>query len=104
MPLKEIVEDKIRNKEPKILPSVIDYACGSGHFITEAIEEIQQLIKTFNNKTHKDIASYKETTKWAADFICGIEKDYRLARTSKVACYMHGDGKAKIIFGDKHTH
>ena len=100
MPLKEIVEEKIRNKEPKILPSVIDYACGSGHFITEAIEEIQQLIKTFNNKTHKDIASYKETTKWAADFICGIEKDYRLARTSQVACFMHGDGDAKIIFGD----
>lgn len=100
MPLKEIVEEKIKNKEPKILPSVIDYACGSGHFITEAIEEIQQLVKTFDNKTHKDIASYKETTKWAADYICGIEKDYRLARTSQVACFMHGDGDAKIIFGD----
>ncbi len=107
IPLREIIEEKIKNKEPKILPSVIDYACGSGHFITEAIEEIQQLVKSFDNKAHKDIASYKETTKWAADYICGIEKDYRLARTSQVACFMHGDGDAKIIFGDgleEHLH
>jgi len=100
MPLREIVECKIKNKEPKILPTVIDYACGSGHFITEAIEEIQQLVKTFDDKAHKDIPFYKETTNWAADYICGIEKDYRLARTSQVACFMHGDGDAKIIYGD----
>ena len=100
MPLEEIIEDKIKNKESDILPCIIDYACGSGHFITESIEAIQELLQSFDDSKHDKIADYKKTTEWAETFICGIEKDYRLARTSKVACYMHGDGKAKIIFGD----
>lgn len=100
MPIMEVIEEKVKNKEAKILPSVIDYACGSGHFITEAIEEIQNIIKSLDENYHKDIPTYKQSTKWAGEYICGIEKDYRLARTSQVACFMHGDGDAKIIFGD----
>jgi len=100
IPLKEIIEKKINNKELKILPSVIDYACGSGHFITEAIEEIQQILNKLDDYVHKDIPELKKSTKWAGDYICGIEKDYRRARTSQVACFMHGDGDARIIFGD----
>ena len=30
----------------------------------------------------------------------GIEKDYRLVKTAKVSCYLHGDGLAKVIHGD----
>ncbi|MBI4646024.1 MAG: N-6 DNA methylase [Bacteroidia bacterium] len=100
IPLREIIEEKIKHKEIRILPSVIDYACGSGHFITESIEEIQNIIITFDDNAHDDLPGYKQSTRWAGDFICGIEKDYRLARTSQVACFMHGDGDAKIIYGD----
>jgi len=100
MPLKEIIERKIGGKESDILPCIIDYACGSGHFITESIENLQDILQDFKDGQHEKIQDYKKSTEWAESFICGIEKDYRLARTSKVACYMHGDGKAKIIFGD----
>lgn len=100
MPLREIIERKISEKESNILPCIIDYACGSGHFITESIEALQDFLQEFKDEQHEKIQDYKKSTEWAESFICGIEKDYRLARTSKVACYMHGDGKAKIIFGD----
>lgn len=100
MPLQEIIERKIAEKESNILPCIIDYACGSGHFITESIESLQDILQVLQDEQHEKIQDYKKSTEWAESFICGIEKDYRLARTSKVACYMHGDGKAKIIFGD----
>lgn len=100
MPLQEIIERKISEKESNILPCIIDYACGSGHFITESIEALQDILQDLKEEQHEKIQDYKKSTEWAESFICGIEKDYRLARTSKVACYMHGDGKAKIIFGD----
>ncbi|OQR40482.1 hypothetical protein AS859_11590 [Aliarcobacter cryaerophilus] len=29
-----------------------------------------------------------------------MKKDYRLVKTAKVGCYLHGDGLAKVIHGD----
>ena len=68
-------------------PKVIDYACGAGHFLTEAIEAINHFIPSENNS-------------WTRDYIFGIEKDYRLARVSKVSLFMNGAGDGNIIFGD----
>lgn len=76
------------------LPKVIDYACGAGHFLTEGIEAI-------NNIQHKRRdKSIPADNKWVRDCIYGIEKDYRLARVSKIALFMNGAGDANIIFGD----
>lgn len=39
--------------------------------------------------------TYEETRtaySWASSFIYGIEKDYRLAKTTKVSCFLNGDG------------
>lgn len=69
------------------LPNVIDYACGAGHFLTEAIEAINAVRKNNNNS-------------WVEKHIYGIEKDYRLARVSKISMFMNGAGGANIIFGD----
>jgi type I restriction enzyme M protein len=103
IPLDKIIEEKIANKEQRFLPTVIDFACGSGHFLTEAIEEIQDLIQNIDPKHETEyeiLKNYRNNTIWAGDYIYGIEKDYRLARTTQVACFMHGDGDANIIFGD----
>jgi type I restriction enzyme M protein len=106
IPLKSIVQEKLRNGDKLFLPKVIDFACGSGHFLTEAIEEIADLIKAIDEseiedeKSITELKRYKEDMRWASEYIFGIEKDYRLARTSQVACFMHGDGDANIIFGD----
>lgn len=69
------------------LPRVIDYACGAGHFLTEAVEAINAVRKDADNS-------------WVEKHIYGIEKDYRLARVSKISMFMNGAGGANIIFGD----
>ncbi len=104
LPIKEIIEKKLADNNPKFLPYVIDYACGSGHFLTEMIEELQHQLTNldlkYDDNTNKQIAQLRQGTGWAEEYIYGIEKDYRLSRTSKVALFMHGDGDANIIFGD----
>lgn len=69
------------------LPRVIDYACGAGHFLTEAVEAINDVRLDANNS-------------WVEKHIYGVEKDYRLARVSKISMFMNGAGGANIIFGD----
>ena len=62
------------------IPKVIDYACGSGHFLTEAAESINKRLQTDGNNT------------WVEKHIFGIEKDYRLARVAKISLFMNGAG------------
>lgn len=76
------------------LPKVIDYACGAGHFLTEGIEAINDIQHKRRDK------SIPADNRWTRDCIYGIEKDYRLARVSKIALFMNGAGDANIIFGD----
>lgn len=42
LPLDLIIKNKIKNKNQYILPYIIDYACGSGHFLTESILEVEK--------------------------------------------------------------
>jgi len=83
LPLEKIMKTKRGVKYPKI----IDYACGAGHFLTEGVEVINDFANDSNSA-------------WVRDNIYGIEKDYRLARVSKIALFMHGAGDGNIIFGD----
>ncbi len=82
------VERMIKSERGTVYPKVIDYACGAGHFLTEAIE-------TINHFAHSD-----GNNAWARDHIYGIEKDYRLARVAKISLFMNGAGEGNIIFGD----
>ena len=107
LPFPEITDKKIEEgNKNDLLPIIIDYAAGSGHFITESMEEIQKHIdsldeKKFNPTTKRAIKKWKEDQfDWAEDYVYGIEKDYRLVKTAKVSCYLHGDGLAKVIHGD----
>ena len=107
IPMKEVVEEKLQKGETtELLPNIIDYACGSGHFLTEAMEEVHSILKTVNEnkfspKTAGKVKGWRDDEfSWASSHIYGIERDYRLVKTTKVGCYLHGDGIAKIIHGD----
>jgi type I restriction enzyme M protein len=107
LPFQEITKQKIEEGNKKdLLPTIIDYAAGSGHFITESMEEVQKYIDELNPKdyspsTKRVLDSWqKDQFDWAEDYVYGIEKDYRLVKTAKVSCYLHGDGLAKVIHGD----
>ena len=88
--LDDWIEKKQRELEEP-LPKILDFACGVAHFLTEAIDEINKIIQKKNLKVR---------TPWEERYIFGIEKDYRLAKTAKIACFLNGDGTANIIHGD----
>lgn len=107
LPLPEITSAKIAaGNKNDLLPTIIDYAAGSGHFLTESMEEVQKYLdnldeKDLNPTTKRAVKKWKEDQfDWAEDYVYGIEKDYRLVKTAKVSCYLHGDGLAKVIHGD----
>ncbi len=94
--------DIMKNKED-LVPSVLDYACGSGHFLTGVMDEIQTIINKSDWESKspdikRKIKSWKEDPySWAKDNIYGVELDYRLVKTTKVSCFLNGDGEANII-------
>lgn len=107
LPFQKFIKLKIeQGNKNDLLPTIIDYAAGSGHFLTESMEEVQNYIDSldesnFNPTTKRAIKKWKEDQfDWAEDYVYGIEKDYRLVKTAKVSCYLHGDGLAKVIHGD----
>ncbi|MBU1657694.1 restriction endonuclease subunit S [bacterium] len=107
IPFDKIIKEKLlKGERDELLPNVIDYAVGSGHFITEAMDEIQKYIINSDNSgfigdVSNELQAWKVNHfKWAYDYVYGIEKDYRLVKTAKVGCYLHGDGLAKVIHGD----
>lgn len=44
LPLDKLVDEKLESKDGELLPYMIDYAAGSGHFITEYMHEVQNII------------------------------------------------------------
>ena len=104
LPIREIINSKIANGEKNILPLVVDYACGTGHFLTEIMEELDNIIKNDIDKTNlspslqRTVTSWQDDSfSWAKDYIYGIDLDYRLIKASKISCFLNGDGKANLI-------
>jgi type I restriction enzyme M protein len=106
LPLDEIVADRLRQKDGEILPYMIDYAAGSGHFLTEYMHEVQEIVSQSNPKDYIDSTARKvknwqdDHFDWATQYVYGVEKDYRLVKVGKVGCYLHGDGLANVILSD----
>ncbi|MCB1659085.1 MAG: restriction endonuclease subunit M, partial [Pseudomonadales bacterium] len=69
----------------------IDYACGSGHFLTEYAQQIPSLIKEI--KQLDNPSPYYQQ-------IYGIEKEDRLAKVAKVSAFMYGRKEIQIIDAD----
>jgi len=107
LPLEEIIEEKNVSKEIRFLPYVIDFASGSGHFLTEIMDLINIYVeKTELNwikggrKARDYFESERENYLWVREYVYGIEKDYRLAKTTKISTFLNGDGEATVITGD----
>ena len=103
LPIVELIEEKLKSGESELLPLAIDYAAGSGHFLTEWMEKLQEVIEKIDDgklrpKNKKQLKSWKENEFiWAKDYVYGIEADYRLVKTAKVNSFLNGDGEANII-------
>jgi type I restriction enzyme M protein len=109
LPIDTLLEEKLSSAKidnDTLLPYVMDYAAGSGHFLTETMHEMQRLLNTKDDKKYppsvaKKIRNWQDDHfAWAIQYVYGIEKDYRLVKVGKVGCYLHGDGLANVIHSD----
>lgn len=85
LPLESMLQ---KHSEPL---KVIDYACGSGHFLNEYGSQVSKLLKPIKDIDEPN-AYYAQTY--------GIEKEDRLAKVSKVASFMYGRNDVQIIDAD----
>lgn len=87
------VERIIKRADGVEFPKIIDYACGAGHFLTQGFEAVNAGVLSIDPSAEINYA-------WAEHKLFGVEKDYRLARVSKISLFMHGAGDGNIVFGD----
>ena len=107
LPISKYIKEQLNERTPE-LPAVIDYSVGSGHFLTEVMEEYQRVIEEDIDTSKLETDDAKNFVNawginkydWASKYIYGIEKDYRLVKVAKVGCYFYGDGLAQVIHGD----
>ena len=106
IPVEKIISDKIANHDEDFLPYLIDYACGGGHFLTEGMHRIDKVVKKLKEDELKtttqknNLSRWQKDYYWAGNFVYGVELDYRLAKTTKVACFLNGDGDANIMYAN----
>lgn len=105
LPLRAIINAKLKANDANFLPYLIDFASGSGHFMTEGMDRIDRMVKDIDGSKMRtalkgNLRKWSEDYAWANEFIYGIEKDYRLAKTAKVSCFLNGDGEANMVLGD----
>ncbi len=92
LPLENIVYQQ--NKPPR----VIDYACGSGHFLTEYASQIKPFVENYNTRT-EDINQHRKLKNYYKN-IYGIEKEYRLSKVAKISAFMYGHDEINVIYCD----
>lgn len=106
LPVEAIIEQKISEQRSDFLPYVIDYAAGSGHFLTEAMDRVDAVLQDYlkdgqsklkRQQQKQNASAWSSAYAWAKTFVFGIERDYRLAKTAKVSCFLNGDGEANVI-------
>lgn len=107
LPYESLINKRLNEGKTQFVPSVIDYACGAGHFLISSMARTQNIINSlnldiYNENQKKKIKSYTDDPySWVnKENTVGIEKDYRLAKTTKIATFLNGDGDAEIISGD----
>lgn len=110
LPYKELILEKLNSHDIDFLPKVIDYACGAGHFLISSMARTQSILKEFESSSTITLTPIQKRrmTNYVSDpyswvnknNVVGIEKDYRLAKTTKIATFLNGDGDAEIISGD----
>lgn len=90
--------ERFLNCAKKAVPRVIDFACGSGHFLTEGIAAISDFYRTAG------ISKEKFPDSAISRRFFGIEKDNRLAKVSKIAMILNGalEGRIKADDGLEH--
>ena len=105
LPIKEVIYNNLQKDliQDDFIPHTIDYACGSGNFLLSYIEKVESLLKEkeIKEQIQRRNIGVKNQFSWIQKGnVTGIEKDYRLAKTTKIASFLNGDGEMEVITGD----
>lgn len=108
LPLEQKTEEILKDDENprKLLPVMIDFASGSGHFLTEYMDKIQSVINNVEtgNLSSSNKRKFEEFINnpftWSNKYVYGLDIDYRLVKTAKVSSFLNGDGDALIRRGN----
>lgn len=90
--------ERFLNCAKRSVPRVIDFACGSGHFLTEGIAAISDFYRAAG------VAREQFTDADISSRFFGVEKDNRLAKVSKIALILNGALKGRIKASDGLEH
>ncbi len=113
LPLQKLIQGRVDTRNSQPLPTVIDYACGSGHFLTEYMSQIQTIIDSgsidlrhASPAVRNQFQAWQGVIKfqWAKDYVYGIDLDNRLVKTTKVSAFFNGDGEANIVWANGLDH
>ena len=103
VPVERTFRHYTQRKMPKYeIPRMIDYACGAGHFLISYMDRVENIMNKIDaaEKTKYQLKGTKNYG-WVDNLnVVGIEKDYRLAKTAKVASFFNGDGEMDVVTGD----
>lgn len=83
---KEVIDFIVNVMQPNVRELIIDPFCGSGHFLTSAIDYVRQ----------KHAKSDKLFHEFAFTRLHGIEKSDRMVRIAMTDMRLHGDGHSNI--------
>lgn len=83
---KEVIDLIIRMMNPNVRELVIDPFCGSGHFLTSAIDSVRSSYGSADKLFHE----------FAFTRLHGIEKSDRMVRIAMTDMRLHGDGHSNI--------
>lgn len=83
---KEVIEFVVGFMKPRVRDLVIDPFCGSGHFLTAAIDHVRREHKKQDKLFHE----------FAFTRLHGIEKSDRMVRIAMTDMRLHGDGHSNI--------
>ncbi|WP_374677739.1 class I SAM-dependent DNA methyltransferase [Piscinibacter sp.] len=83
---KEVIDFVVSVMQPNVRELIIDPFCGSGHFLTSAIDYVR----------HKHGKTDKLFHEFAFTRLHGIEKSDRMVRVAMTDMRLHGDGHSNI--------
>lgn len=83
-----IVDLAVRVIKPKVEDVILDPFCGSGHFLTKALD--------FVVKNHADKVSDRDLAEFKFFHLHGIEKSDRMVRIAMTDMMLHDDGHTNI--------
>ncbi|CAJ0842966.1 13690_t:CDS:2 [Entrophospora sp. SA101] len=69
--------------------------------LNTSLKQEAEISNSYTSNVKSKLNLYKTTKfSWAKDYVFGIGKDYRLAKTTKISLFLNGDGEAKILHAD----